>query len=76
MRDPFQSSRKRSRRVRLIEVDAWIDSSLFRAGRAIARGFSGISLFMRRFRVTGFTRIVFEVLGDGLTLASAAACCC
>jgi penicillin-binding protein 1A len=73
VRDPFQSSRKRRRRVRLIEVDAWIDSSLFRAGRAIAKAFEAISLFTRRFRVTGFTRVVFEILGDGLTLASGAA---
>ena len=73
MRDPFQSNSKPRRRVRLIEVDAWIDSSLFRAGGAVANTFGAISLFMRRFRVTGITRWVFEVLGDGLTLASAAA---
>ena len=73
LRDPFQSNRKRRRRVRLIEVDAWIDSSLFRAGGAVAHAFGAISLFMRRFRVTGLTRWVFEILGDGLTLASAAA---
>ena len=71
MRDPFQSSRKRRRRVRLIEVDAWIDSSLFRAGRTVVRLSVAISLFMRRFRVAGFTRVVFEILGDGLMLAAA-----
>lgn len=73
MRDPFQSNRKPSRRVRLIEVDAWIDSTLFRAGGAIARGGEAVSLFMRHFRVTGFTRVVFEILGDALTLGSAGA---
>ena len=73
MRDPFQSNRKRQRKIRLIEVDAWIDSALFRAGRAIGGRFEAISQFMRRFRVTGFQRAVFEVLGDGLTLGAGGA---
>jgi penicillin-binding protein 1A len=73
LRDPFQSNRKRRRSVRLIEVDAWIDSTLFRAGRAVASRFAAFSLFMRRFRVTGFKRGVAEVLGDGLTLAAGGA---
>jgi len=70
--DPFQSN-KPKRRVRPIEVDAWIDSTLFRAGRVIAAGFVGFSLFMRRFRVTGWARLFFEVVGDALTLFSGVA---
>ncbi len=73
MRDPFQSNRKRRRGIRLIEVDAWIDSSLFKVGRAVAGRLEAFSLFMRRFRVTGGSRWVVEVLGDGLTLGSAGA---
>jgi penicillin-binding protein 1A len=72
MRDPFQSN-KRRRRLSPIELDAWIDSSLFRAGRVIANGFISFSLFLRRFRFTGPARVFFEVAGDGLTLASAGA---
>lgn len=68
MRDPFQSNRKRRRGPRLIEVDAWIDTSVFRAGRGIAAVFESISVFMRRFRVTGFPRALVEVASDGLTL--------
>jgi penicillin-binding protein 1A len=68
VRDPFQSTRKR-RHVRLIEVDAWIDSTVFRAGRFVVKRIEGVSLFMRRFKVSGFTRAVVEVLGDGMTLA-------
>ena len=70
MRDPFQSNRKRRRGLRLIEVDAWIDSALFRAGRVIAGRFEAVSRFMRRFRVTGFSRAIVELLGEGLTLGS------
>ncbi len=73
MRDPFQSNRKRRRGLRLIEVDAWINSALFRAGRVIAGRFEAISRFMRRFRVTGFTRAIVEILGEGLTLGAGGA---
>lgn len=71
MRDPFQHSKKRRRVLRPIEVDAWIDSSLFRAGRAVVGVFGTLSAFMRRFRVRGFARAAIEVAGDGLTLACA-----
>lgn len=71
MRDPFKGNLKRRRRLRLIEVDAWIDSSLFRAGRFLAVRFEAVSLFMRRkFRATGWWRGAVEVLGDGLTLGT------
>ena len=73
MRDPFQSNRKRRRGLRLIEVDAWIDSGLFRAGSMVAGQFEAISRFMRRFRVTGVGRAVVELLGDGLTLGTGGA---
>ena len=73
MRDPFQSNRKRRRQIRLIEVDAWIDSSLFRIGKAIGTRFEAVSQSMRRMRVTGIRRAIFEVLGDGLTLATGGA---
>jgi penicillin-binding protein 1A len=73
LRDPFQSNRKTRRRIRLIEVDAWIDSSLFRAGRTLVQFFVGLSLALRRFRTTGIKRWIVEILGDGLTLASGAA---
>lgn len=71
MRDPFQSNRRRRRAPRLIEVDAWIDTLIWSAGRAVASAFETVSAFMRRFRVTGWTRAVVEVSGDALTLGCA-----
>jgi len=70
LRDPFENTRKRQRRLRLIDVDAWIDSGLYRAGRTIASVAESVSLFMRRFRVTGWTRAFFEVAGDAVTLGA------
>ncbi len=70
MRDPFQNESRRRRTVRLIDIDAWVDSSLFRVGRFISGRAEAFSLFMRRFRVTGFKRGASEVAGDVLTLGT------
>ena len=70
MRDPFQNQSRRRRTVRLIDIDAWVDSSLFRVGRFVSGRAEAFSLFMRRFRVTGFKRGVTEVIGDVLTLGT------
>jgi penicillin-binding protein 1A len=53
-----------------MEVDAWIDSTLFAFGRAMARYYEAFSAFMRRFRVYGPVRLASDVVGDGLTLAT------
>ena len=74
MGDPFQSNRKKRRVLRLIEVDAWIDSSLFVAGRFVAGRAEAVSLFMRRrLKATGFWRGLSEIGGDGLNMAVAGA---
>ncbi len=72
MRDPFENSGRR-RGPRFIEIDAWVDSALYRAGKFIGGKVEAFSLFMRRFRVTGWKRGVAEVLSDGLTLAAGGA---
>ncbi len=71
MRDPFQTNKKRRRGPRLIEIDAWIDTSVYRVGRTIAGGFETLSAFMRRFRVAGFGRAAVELSSDALTLGCA-----
>jgi penicillin-binding protein 1A len=54
-------------------IDAWIDSTLFRFGRSVVQGYRAFSAFMGRFRVYGLSRLVVEMLGEGLTLGAAAA---
>ncbi len=73
MRDPFQSSSRKRRNIRLIDIDSWVDTSLFRVGRFIAAEAEAFSVFMRRFRVTGFYRAASEVVGDVLTLGAGGA---
>ncbi|WP_291742963.1 transglycosylase domain-containing protein [Bauldia sp.] len=68
MRDPFQSTSRKRHRIRLIEIDSWVDTGLFRIGRFIATKAEAFSVFMRRFRLTGVRRAAVEVAGDTLTL--------
>ncbi|MEP2120133.1 MAG: PBP1A family penicillin-binding protein [Bauldia litoralis] len=68
MRDPFQSSNRKRRTIRLIDIDSWVDTGLFRTGRFIGAKIEAFSVFMRRFRLTGFPRAVSEVGSDALTL--------
>ena len=52
---------------RLLEVDAWVDSTLFRAAQSVRSSFESYSVFMRRFRVRGVGRWSVELACDGLT---------
>ncbi len=52
---------------RLLEVDAWVDSTLFRAAQSLRSGFESYTVFMRRFRVRGVGRWSVELACDGLT---------
>ena len=70
MRDPFENQSRRRRSIRAIDIDAWVDSNLYRTWRFIAGRAEAFSLFMRRFRVTGVKRGAVEVVGDGLTLGT------
>jgi len=54
--------------IRLIEIDAYIDSALFRIWTALKKGAEALSRFTRRFRMTGWRRAPVELIGDGLTM--------
>jgi len=43
----------------LLKVDAWIDSTLYELRFRAADAWESISIFSRRFRVTGFKRCTF-----------------
>ncbi len=60
------------RGLRLIEIDAIIDSGLFTFWHELVESAEAASRFMRRFRVSGLVRVPVELAGDGLTLASGA----
>nr|WP_205925827.1 transglycosylase domain-containing protein [Rhizobium sp. P38BS-XIX] len=54
-----------------MRIDSWIDSTIWNAGFRLAEAWEEITIFFRRFRVRGWKRIVFELLGEGLTLGTA-----
>ena len=73
MRDPFSTTRKRRRWLRLLEIDSWIDSTLVGGGGDLARAYEAIFIFMRRFHVSGFRRVMTEFASEGLTWGSVGA---
>ncbi len=70
---PEGQAEKRPRRKRhiLLRIDSWIDSSLWNAGFRLGELWEDITIFFRRFRARGWKRILFELLGEGLTLGTA-----
>ncbi|NLS19783.1 penicillin-binding protein [Rhizobium sp. P40RR-XXII] len=62
---------RRRKRYFFLRLDSWIDSTLWNAGFGLAEAWEEITIFFRRFRVRGWKRIVFELLGEGLTLGAA-----
>lgn len=70
MQDPFYVKKKRQKSTRLLEVDAWLDSSLYDFFQSSGRGYTRFQDFMSFFHVTGMRRFVVEVLSDGLTFGA------
>ncbi len=68
--DPFRPRDKdRPRRFGLLELDAWIDSSVYGVGAWAARSWDSFRVFMDRFGVSGITRFGVELLSDCATFA-------
>jgi penicillin-binding protein 1A len=70
---PSDAPAEPKRPLRLIEIDAYIDSTLYRIWTGLKDGAEALSRFTRRFRMTGWRRAPFELLGDGLTMATGGA---
>ncbi len=62
---------RRRKRYFFLRLDSWIDSTLWNAGFRLAEAWEDITIFFRRFRMRGWKRILFELLGEGLTLGTA-----
>ncbi|WP_182085589.1 PBP1A family penicillin-binding protein [Aureimonas sp. ME7] len=72
MRNLF-SSKPKGRRApsRLIEVDAWLDTTLWRLFHGFSAAWETITIVSRRFRVRGFNRVVVELTCETLTIGVA-----
>ncbi|MEZ5810869.1 MAG: PBP1A family penicillin-binding protein [Rhizobiaceae bacterium] len=72
MKQPTEGRKRRGPKAsRLLELDAWIDSTLYEAGFKAASAWESITIFFRRFRVRGWRRGVFELLSEGMTMGAA-----
>ncbi|MEF2072636.1 transglycosylase domain-containing protein [Consotaella aegiceratis] len=71
VRDPLSEKPKRRAPSRLIEIDAWIDTSLWRAFRGFSVFWESVTIFSRRFRARGFNKLAVELACEGLTLGLA-----
>ncbi|QPC87201.1 PBP1A family penicillin-binding protein [Mesorhizobium sp. NBSH29] len=65
--------RKSPRAGRLLAIDAWIDSALYEASFKASEIWENLTIFFRRFRVSGWRRGVFEILSEGFTLGTVGA---
>ena len=65
MRDPFSTTKRRRRWLRLLEIDSWIDSALFGSSGDLSRAYEVVFIFMRRFHVSGFKKVVTEIASEG-----------
>ncbi len=67
MREPRKDDNRPKKRHIFLRIDSWIDSTVWNAGFKLAQWWEDTTIFFRRFRVTGWKRVVFEVLGEGMT---------
>ena len=68
LRDPFGRSTKVKGWNKLLDIDSWIDSSLFNFFSGAGESWENITIFFRRFRATGFKKFLAELFSEGLTM--------
>ncbi len=73
MRDLFPEDWKPRLKKRLLGVDAWVDSSVFRGFSGLREGYERFSTFMDRFHVSGFRRVLSEFFSEAMTMGTAGA---
>ncbi|MEM7068254.1 MAG: PBP1A family penicillin-binding protein [Pseudomonadota bacterium] len=68
MQDPEEKPKKTSGWNWLLDVDSWIDSSIYNAFNGAGEWWESVTIFFRRFKVRGWTRAFVEVADEGITL--------
>ena len=72
MKEPVKSGKPRAPRPTIfLDIDAWIDSSLYEAGFKAGEFWENLTIFFRRFRVSGWRRGVVELFSEAMTLGAA-----
>ncbi|KOF12525.1 penicillin-binding protein [Ensifer adhaerens] len=71
VREPRKDDNRPKKRHIFLRIDSWIDSTVWNAGFKLSQWWEDTTIFFRRFRVTGWKKVVFEVLGEGMTWGTA-----
>lgn len=66
--DPHSEAKPYKKSSFLLEIDAWIDSTLYESKFAAGEAWEDITIFFRRFRPYGVKRVFFELAGEAFTL--------
>jgi penicillin-binding protein 1A len=64
---------KAPRATKFLEIDAWIDSTLYESGFRFGQFWETVTIFFRRFRFTGWRRGFFELASEGMTMGAVGA---
>lgn len=67
MQDPFYSKKKRPKKTRLMDADAWLDSSIYDFFQSLGRNYTAFQDFMSIFHTFGVRRFFVEIISDGLS---------
>ncbi|QLF69847.1 PBP1A family penicillin-binding protein [Peteryoungia desertarenae] len=70
---PEPEKKPRLKRHIFLQIDSWIDSSLWNAGYRLVEMWEEITIFSRRFRVRGFKKLLVELSSEAATLGTAGA---
>jgi penicillin-binding protein 1A len=74
MSDHSETPRSKApRATKFLEIDAWIDSTLYESGFRFGQFWETVTIFFRRFRFTGWRRGFFELASEGMTMGAAGA---
>ncbi len=70
MQDPFYHRQKRPKKTRMLDADAWLDSSMYEFWQSVGRGYTRVQDFFSRFRVSGIKRFFVEIFSDALSFGA------
>jgi penicillin-binding protein 1A len=70
VQDPFYHKAKRKKKARMLDADAWLDSTLYDFWQSVGRGYTRVQDFFSLFHVAGFKRFLVEIFSDALSFAA------
>lgn len=71
VQEPRKEENRPKKRHFFLRIDSWIDSTVWNAGFRLAEWWEDTTIFFRRFRMRGWKKALFEVLGEGMTWGTA-----